>query len=116
MFTHSKAVGFAIICAISLCSSEICLPICTDTNGDKTDGPSRVKCSFDVIFNPFPSVTGYYTIAECGDASAPTIGVYQNIVTEFKQHDKSNWYHPLGFGYNPGNNDSNYMNMNSNIT
>jgi hypothetical protein len=101
MFNHFKAVGFSIIIAISFCSytSSICLPTC------RTDSISLIKtCAFHVIFDPFPSVTGYFTFAECGKAVAPTIGVYQNIVTEFLQYDVSNWYHPMGFGYDPGNN------------
>jgi hypothetical protein len=121
MFNHTKAVGFAILIAISFCrtskshsghthDSSICLPTCTK------DPISLLKtCAFHVIYDPFPSVTGYFTFAECGKAAAPTIGVYQNIVTEFLQHDVSNWYHPMGFGYDPGDNDSKNINKNCSI-
>jgi hypothetical protein len=97
MIHHSNAVGFFFIFSISFLSytRSICLPTCTtDSNGLKT-------CAFNVVYDPFPSVTGYFTFAECGKAIAPTIGVYQNVVTEFLQYDVSNWYHPIGFGYDP---------------
>jgi len=42
---------------------------------------------------------GYFTFTECGSQISPTIGMYRDVVHTFSQADVSNWYHPMGFGY-----------------
>ena len=76
--------------------SHVCKPDCTRDAGGNLD-----YCKFNVYFDPYPSTTGYYKIKECGDVINPTIGMYRDVVTEFMQSDVTNWFHPLGFAYDP---------------
>lgn len=56
---------------------------------------------FTVSLNLFASELGYYTFAECGDETNPTIGIEIGQTYTFVQADRSNYYHPMGFAYGP---------------
>ena len=40
-------------------------------------------------------------VLRCGDVANPVLGMKQGVTYTFDQSDASNWYHPLGFAYNP---------------
>jgi hypothetical protein len=45
--------------------------------------------------------TGYFTFKECPGLVSPTIGIELGVTYTFLQEDRSNWYHPIGFAYEP---------------
>jgi hypothetical protein len=48
------------------------------------------------------SPTGSFRVAECADEGAnPVIGLTKGVKYTFIQQDASNWFHPLGFAYQP---------------
>lgn len=49
--------------------------------------------------NLFAGEWGYYMFEECCDVIHPTIGLVVGVTYTFIQNDRSNWMHPLGFGY-----------------
>ena len=57
-----------------------------------------VNNTFTTIYDPLASTTGYYRFEEC-DGVQPTLAMERGVTYTFKQYDKSNWYHPLGFAY-----------------
>jgi hypothetical protein len=46
-----------------------------------------------------PTKKGYFMFEECGNVTHPTLGLVVGETYTFVQHDRSNWMHPLGFGY-----------------
>ena len=50
--------------------------------------------------DPFASETGYYNFANY-TGSSPTIRATIGQTYTFDQSDASNWYHPVGFAYEP---------------
>jgi len=57
------------------------------------------ECTFNVKLDLMAGELGYYTFEECGDVANPTIGMEVGVRYRFLQSDISNWYHPIGFGY-----------------
>jgi hypothetical protein len=49
----------------------------------------------------FASETGLYTVEGCTGAS-PKLSLNAGQSYHFIQTDASNWYHPVGFAYEPG--------------
>jgi uncharacterized protein (DUF305 family) len=67
-----------------------CKP-CADTTGD---------CDVVVKINFFASETGYFAIDGCEGVN-PTLHLTIGRTYLFDQSDKSNWYHLIGFAYEP---------------
>jgi len=57
----------------------------------------------DVVmkWDMFASETGLYRIEGC-DGASPKLHVSKGQAIRFHQSDDSNWYHPVGFAYEPG--------------
>ena len=53
-----------------------------------------------VTFDPYAGETGYYKF-DGGATPSPTITVKIDDTITFDQTDPSNWYHPIGFAYEP---------------
>lgn len=49
--------------------------------------------------NLFAGELGYFMFEECGNVTHPTIGLVVGEDYTFIQKDRSNWMHPMGFGY-----------------
>eukprot|EP00966_Prymnesium_polylepis_P078083 1810184-Prymnesium_polylepis.1 len=56
--------------------------------------------SFCVSFDPFAGEVGYYNVRGYV-GSSPTISVRIGQTVTFDQSDSSNWFHALGFAYEP---------------
>jgi hypothetical protein len=79
-------------------------------NPDKTvcasyDSPTCVASPTNVCVtvNYFDGETGYYYL-DSGDGPkgpSPTIKTYVGQTITFNQRDHTNWYHPIGFAYEP---------------
>jgi hypothetical protein len=54
-----------------------------------------------MMWDPFAAETGLYTIENCEGAS-PTLHLNKYYTYNFDQSDATNWYHPVGFSYEPG--------------
>ena len=57
--------------------------------------------TFTAKVNLFAGELGYYEFEECPGLINPTIGLEMGETYTFLQHDRSNYYHPLGFAYFP---------------
>ena len=75
------------------------VPLCTGTC--VTDQNGVKECSFTFKMDLYAGATGYYVVEECGQTPMPTLALEQNVKYRFIQHDKSNWFHPLGVAYFP---------------
>jgi hypothetical protein len=54
---------------------------------------------FEVKVDIFAGNTGYFDFGACG--RMPTLAMVANEIYTFQQFDATNWYHPLGFAYEP---------------
>jgi uncharacterized protein (DUF305 family) len=52
-------------------------------------------------YDPFAAETGLYTIEGC-DGASPTLHLNKGYTYNFDQSEGTNWYHPVGFSYEPG--------------
>eukprot|EP00965_Chrysotila_dentata_P221227 6192269-Pleurochrysis_carterae.AAC.2 len=67
---------------------------------------SNVKCRpnstiIRMRWNIYASRTGAYEVEGC-DGVSPTLQLQAGVEYTFDQFDISNWYHPIGFAYEPG--------------
>ena len=78
------------------------LPITGSYNGCVKEMPSCVPSATNLCMSldPFASETGYYNFANY-TGSSPTIRATIGQTYTFDQSDPSNWYHPVGFAYEP---------------
>jgi len=70
----------------------------------KCTGKAVINCYFEVSRDPFASELGYFKFSgadgDCGGTN-PTLGIEKGKNYYFIQKDVSNYYHPLGFAYEP---------------
>jgi uncharacterized protein (DUF305 family)/plastocyanin len=69
-------------------------------SGSHVAGCSPSSTTICVSLNPFAGESGYYEFAGYV-GSSPTITVSVGDSITFDQSDSSNWYHPIGFAYEP---------------
>jgi len=71
--------------------------------GIKTNQPCDLTASttINLKWNAFASETGLYEVDGC-DGASPEIHLQSGQTYTFMQTDGSNWYHPVGFAYEPG--------------
>lgn len=63
---------------------------------------NEVGRTFTMLVDFTASHTGSFRVAECEDEGAnPVIGLTKGVKYTFVQQDASNWFHPLGFAYQP---------------
>jgi hypothetical protein len=63
---------------------------------------NEVGKTFTMLVDFTASPTGSFRVAECEDEGAnPVIGLTRGVKYTFVQQDASNWFHPLGFAYQP---------------
>jgi len=80
---------------VSDTDTDICLGNCIDG-----------VCTFTLKVDQYASELGYYHIEECDKEGEPvtlmpTLGVQKGFTYHFKQHDLTNYFHPVGFAYYP---------------
>jgi len=55
----------------------------------------------ELKWNVHASETGLFVVESCAGVS-PTLHLNVNQEYKFLQRDRSNWFHPVGFAYEPG--------------
>lgn len=78
--------------------------ICFACLGDFANAICRNEATktFTMLVDFTAGPTGYFRVAECeSEGVNPVIGLTRGVKYTFVQEDVSNWFHPLGFAYEP---------------